>query len=88
MNLHTQARTSEFPSLGGDLEDISLEGSFQMRNNYSLQVRLYYEQYKSADWALDDVKPDSIGNLITLGLVDPSYSNFLVRLGIEKSFKR
>jgi MtrB/PioB family decaheme-associated outer membrane protein len=58
---------------------ISTRHTFMVRGDYRLSkqstiVAFYrYEDYDESDWAVDNVNPDTIANVLSLGEVSPSY---------------
>jgi MtrB/PioB family decaheme-associated outer membrane protein len=56
------------------LNSLSLYGKYQMRENLSLQLRLWNERYRSTDFALDGVEANQLANVILLGEESPNYS--------------
>jgi len=56
-----------FPDLETDLHRLSLRASYQLREDLSLELGYLYEEYDADDWARDDVVPDTIPHVLTLG---------------------
>ncbi len=74
------------PDLKTKLHSLSLYGGYKLKTDMFLKVRYRYEQYDSEDWALDDVDPDTLANVLTLGESSPDYDVHVVTLSLEYRF--
>jgi MtrB/PioB family decaheme-associated outer membrane protein len=71
-----------FPDVRTDILSFSLRGDYQLRPGRELSVRYYYEEYRSDDWAIDDVRVDSVPNMLLLGTQSFNYSAHLVVVSV------
>jgi hypothetical protein len=55
------------------LHTLSLYGTWRVRRDLSVQVRLWNEKYRSSDFALDGVEANQLANLILFGEESPDY---------------
>ena len=71
-----------FPELTTRLEGYRLKAAYHVRENLLARFDFYHEKYRTADWALDGVAPDTIFNALTFGELGARYSvdQFSVRL--------
>ena len=77
---------SAFPELRTDLETLRLYMAYQLNENLSLQAAYWHETYDASDWAVDDLREDTVSNLLSFGLQDPDYSNDVVKLAMQYRF--
>jgi MtrB/PioB family decaheme-associated outer membrane protein len=63
-----QDQLSRFPRLVSDHRSIDLNAIYKMSDMTSLKLRHYREDYTAADWALDNVRQDTVRNVLGLGL--------------------
>ena len=55
-------------------------------DNLWLNGSYWYERYKSEDWALDGVQPDTVWNLLAFGNQSPRYTQNVFRVTLRYSF--
>jgi len=75
-----------FPDLRTDLETTKLYLNYRLDENLSLRAAYWHETYDSSDWALDDVAPDTVSNLLAFGELSPSYSIDVIKLSMDYRF--
>lgn len=68
------------------LNSISLYGKYKLTNALSLKVRYRFEKFRSTDWAVDDVAPNTLANVITLGEESPDYRIQVVTVSLAYRF--
>ena len=78
--------TSPFPRLISQHRSVDLKAKYRASAKLAVELRLYQERYRSADWALDGVAVNTIRNLITMGRVSPNYSINLASVSFTYSF--
>ena len=71
-----------FPDVVTEILSFSLRGDYQLRPGRELSVRYYYEDYDSADWALDDIRANSVANMLMLGNQSFNYSGSLIVISL------
>ena len=74
---------SSFPSLISRHRSVDVRLRYAWRERTSLVLRYYFERYRAADWAIDGLGQDAIGNVLTLGRSSPRYANHLIALSVE-----
>ncbi|MEZ5491438.1 MAG: MtrB/PioB family decaheme-associated outer membrane protein [Gammaproteobacteria bacterium] len=67
-----------FPDVTTEIASFSVRGDYQLQAGRELSVRYYYEDFNSADWALDDIRVDSVANVLLPGTQSFNYSGHLV----------
>ena len=65
--------TRPLPPAVTRLDTLSLYGTYKMRENMSLRLSYWYENYHSTDWAVDGIAPNTLANVILLGENSPDY---------------
>lgn len=77
---------SVFPDNVTNLDSLKLYANYQFKEAMSLYLGYWYERYDSSNWALDGVTPDTIPNVLSLGIQSPSYSVDVVALSLRYQF--
>jgi MtrB/PioB family decaheme-associated outer membrane protein len=75
-----------FPDLVTELDTLRLYLDYRIDDNMTLRAAYWHEEYDSDDWALDGLDPDTVGNLLALGMESPSYNNDVVKLSMSYRF--
>jgi hypothetical protein len=65
--------TEPLPDLTSRRHTLDLAARYRINNQLSLRARWWFERYRSADWALDDVGPDQLADIILPG--EDSYND-------------
>jgi MtrB/PioB family decaheme-associated outer membrane protein len=68
------------------LNSITLNGQYRLRDNLSLKMQLWNERYRSTDFALDNVDPNQLANVILLGEDSPDYKVNVVTFSLVYRF--
>ncbi len=66
--------TAPLPASITRLNSLSLYGKYAMRRDMALRARYWVEKFRSTDWAVDNVDPNTLANVITLGEDSPDYT--------------
>ncbi len=74
------------PDVVARLNTLSLYGTWQLQADLSVKARYLMERYKSADWAIDNVEPNTLANVITTGENSPHYAVQVFTLSIAYRF--
>jgi MtrB/PioB family decaheme-associated outer membrane protein len=71
-----------FPDATTEITSFSIKSRYQLQPGRELAIRYWYEDYGSADWALDSTEVDTVSNVLLMGNQSPDYSGhiFLVSL--------
>jgi MtrB/PioB family decaheme-associated outer membrane protein len=82
----TSGIPSVYPDNVTNLDSLKLYANYQLKEDMSLYLGYWYESYDSSNWALDGVTPDTIPNVISLGIQSPSYDVSVVALSLRYQF--
>ena len=74
------AASTPFPDLLTRLNGIRLQATYPLKTGAELVFDYYRESWRTEDWTIDGVEPDTIRNLLSLGEDSPDYS--VDRLGV------
>ena len=77
---------SPLPKLTSERHSILLYGDYRLDKQSTLNAFFRYEDYDESDWATDDVNPDTIANVLSLGETSPSYRIGIVGVAYRYSF--
>ena len=75
-----------FPTATTTMDSAKLFATWQLRANLSLTGSYWYEHYAGQDWHLDGVLPDTLPNVLTLGVQPPRYNVNVVRVSVRYRF--
>lgn len=78
--------SSPFPSLASRLARTRLYASNPMAEDLDLWVELVHERFRTTDWALADVTPDALANVLSLGAVEPDHDVLAAAIGVRYRF--
>jgi len=78
--------TRPLPTSPTRLNSLSLYGKYQLQKNMSVKARYRVEKYRSDDWALDNVEPNNLANVILLGEDSPDYRVHVITLSLGYRF--
>lgn len=62
------------PSINTDLRSLGIRGDYYLKENLRLRLSYRYESYQTKDFARDNVAPDTIAQVISLGSSSPDYN--------------
>lgn len=74
------------PDVVARLDTLGLYGTWQLQGDLSIKARYLLERYHSADWAVDDVEPNTLANVITVDTSNPDYSVWVFALSLAWRF--
>jgi len=66
--------SDSFPSLETKRDRADLGVTYHLKSNVVLRGGWLYERYRSDDWGLDGVQPDTVGSVLTWGANSPDYN--------------
>ena len=75
-----------YPDNVTNLDSLKLYANYRIKESVSLYLGYWYESYDSSNWALDGVTPDTIPNVLSLGIQSPSYDVSVVALSMRYQF--
>ena len=82
----TTTSPSVFPDNVTNLDSLKLYANYRIKESISLYLGYWYESYDSSNWALDGVTPDTIPNVLSLGIQSPTYDVSVVALSLRYQF--
>jgi MtrB/PioB family decaheme-associated outer membrane protein len=82
----TSGISSVYPDNVTNLDSLKLYANYRIKESISLYLGYWYESYDSSNWALDGVTPDTIPNVLSLGIQSPSYDVNVVALSLRYNF--
>lgn len=68
------------------LDSLNLYATYKMRDNLSVRMAYWYEEYSSSDWAVDGIDANQLANVILLGEDSPDYNDNVVSLSMIYRF--
>jgi MtrB/PioB family decaheme-associated outer membrane protein len=86
VTVYTGASDPGFPDLVSKLGSLKFYANYRIKENISLNGSYWYESYKSENWQLNGVAPDTISNVLALGEQPPSYYVNVVMLSLRYKF--
>ena len=86
VNVITGVLPSAFPDNDTDLDSLKLYADYKIEDNMLLHAAYWYERYRSTDWALDNVDPDTISNVISFGETAPNYNVNVIMVSMSYLF--
>jgi MtrB/PioB family decaheme-associated outer membrane protein len=86
ITMRTGAPVEPLPDLESRLNTVKLYGRYRVNERLSVRVDYLYERYRSKDFALDDIAPDTIPSVLTLGEESPNYSAHFIGTSLNYRF--
>ena len=71
------------PVISSELESLRLNLGIEARERLRLDLSLRYESFRTSDWAIEGVEPDTISTVLTLGARPWNYDVWVVGLGFR-----
>lgn len=78
--------TRPLPRDQTQLDSLTIHASYKLKENLSLRANYWYERFRSMDWAVDGIEPNTLANVILLGEDSPDYSVQVVSLSMVYRF--
>jgi MtrB/PioB family decaheme-associated outer membrane protein len=69
-----------FPALRSDLRNARVHLSYALSDQWGMKIYVEHEKYDSEDWYIDDLGPDTLLSVLTLGAVSPDYDVTVLRV--------
>jgi len=69
-----------FPVLRSDLRNARVHLSYALSDQWGMKIYAEHEKYDSEDWYVDELGPDDLMTVLTLGAVSPDYSVTVLRV--------
>jgi MtrB/PioB family decaheme-associated outer membrane protein len=80
------AGESRLPDLASTLNSLQLEGHFRWTDRLDATFNLRFERFSAEDWALQDVAPDTLPTILTLGAEPYDYNVWALGIGFRYRF--
>jgi len=77
---------SDLPDLESTLDSVRLEGLYRVSERLDATVNLRFERFSTEDWALQDVAPDTLPTILTLGASPYDYDVWALGIGFRYRF--
>ena len=74
---------SLLPDLTSTLESLRLEANYRWSDRWEAVVNVRYENFSADDWALQDVGPDTLPTILTLGADPYDYDVWAIGIGFR-----
>ena len=74
------------PDLKTKLHSLNISANYRFLENMRLQLRYRYEFFNTDDFALDNISPDSIDEVLSLGNSSPDYNAHVVGVSVFYEF--
>lgn len=84
--MRTGAPAEPLPDLESRLNTVKLYGRYRVNERLSVRVDYLYERFRSKDFTLDNVDPDTIPSVLTLGEESPDYSAHFIGTSLNYRF--
>jgi MtrB/PioB family decaheme-associated outer membrane protein len=75
--------TDSLPELTSEMDSLRLSLNYNLSERFDVNFALRYEQFETADWALDGVEPDTIPGILTMGADAWDYDVWVVGIGFR-----
>lgn len=85
ISMLTAGGASDFPDLESTLDTVRILASWQKSPRMTFNFAVRYQRFSMDDWALQDVGPDAIPTVLTLGARPYDYDRFLLGVGLSYS---
>ena len=77
---------SNLPDLESALDSVRLEGLYRWTERLDATINVRFESFSTDDWALQDVAPDTLPTILTLGAEPYNYDVWAVGIGFRYRF--
>lgn len=76
----------KFPDLKSDLDIFKVHLTYRATKALAIRGAIWHERLKSSNWAVDNVAPGTVPNVLTLGEASPNYKVSVGSVTIRYSF--
>ncbi len=77
---------SNLPDLESTLDSVRIEGLYRWTERLDATINLRFESFSTEDWALQDVAPDTLPTILTLGADPYDYDVWALGIGFRYRF--
>ena len=85
MQVINRSNAPDFPNQSSDFNRLEIYSRYRLNDNLSLRLDYWYEKLSTDDFFIDNVQPNTIPNLLSLGQQSPNYSVHAV--GVSASYR-
>jgi MtrB/PioB family decaheme-associated outer membrane protein len=71
------------PNITSELESLRLTLGLELNDRAQIDLSARYESFKTSDWAIEGVEPDTISTVLTLGADPWDYDTWVVGVGFR-----
>jgi len=75
--------TVPLPELESTMDSLRLTLRYKISDRFDANVGVHYERFETADWALNDVQPDTIPAVLTMGASPYDYDVWVFGIGFR-----
>lgn len=75
-----------FPNIVERMQGVQLYARRELSDHLALRIGYGFQRYRSNDWALDNVGPATVPNVLTLGMQSPNYTINIVAVTVQYAF--
>jgi len=75
--------SNPLPDLESTMDSLRLSLNYNASEKMDINLGIRYERFKTADWALDGVSPDTIPVVLTMGANSYDYDVWVVGIGVR-----
>ncbi len=86
ISMNTGVEQPALPDLRSRLHSFKVFGRYRMSDRLSVRVDYWYERYRTKDFSVDGVAPDTIPTVLTLGETSPNYSVHFIGTSLNYQF--
>lgn len=86
VTVRTAAGEPPYPAVKTARDVLKLYARYKLSERTALEGSWWHESYRSNDWHLDAVQPDTVYNLLAFGNASPRYRQNVVRVSLRAHF--
>ena len=75
--------TAPLPELESTMDSLRLSLRYKISARFDANIGVQYERFETADWALNDVQPDTIPTVLTMGASPYDYDVWVFGIGFR-----
>lgn len=86
MEVRTRATTPGFPELKTNIQTLQLYSRYRVNETFSLRLDYWYEKFSMNDFFIDNIAPDTLANVLSVGQEANDYSVHVAGLSVIYRF--
>ena len=79
--------SANYPDLASTLKSVQLHGTYRVKDNVSLKLAYWYEDYSEDDWARDGIGVATLPTVLGLGAKTQDYDVNVIAASIRYDFE-